>query len=173
MSGGFTRTHLSPRPAAASEPTNGDPLQLTPEFVDALEWDAVVSSNVLRIAWTETSNVTLGLGLESTGDLYVDFGIAGAPKLYRYSGVPVSRFAAVRGAASVGGMINKLVKPNHAVDRVEIVPADAKVLDVEDIWDAFHDVIAGLEAINTRLANLERGLAFLLRTQPQLEEEHG
>jgi hypothetical protein len=148
-----------------------DSLELTPEFLENLVWDPVTSSNVLRLAWFRTAGPVDDH--ESTGDFYVDFGVAGAPKVYRYAGVSFARYKSVLHAASVGGMVNKVIKGNYAADRVEIVPAEAKVLDVEDVWTALQDVGAALASIESRLANIERGLASLHRTESDQEENHG
>ena len=70
---------------------------MTKEEVEALNWEAVESSNVRRLAWVPRTVIQAmdqpDHQDQSAGDMFVDFGTETSPSVYRYAGVTQNRLS--------------------------------------------------------------------------------
>lgn len=83
------------------------------ERIEALPWQAVESSNVLRVAWCERSAVPQrgrGKGF-ALGWLWVQFR---SGKIYAYQDVPHATYVALKGAESVGRAHIALIRGHYS-----------------------------------------------------------
>jgi KTSC domain len=91
--------------------------QITQEKYDAIPWQEVESSNIIRVAYKPTG--TDATSDQPIGELYIEFG-SSEGRAYRYINVQQVLFDDLLHAASIGGFFARNIRGRYEHERLEV-----------------------------------------------------
>jgi hypothetical protein len=145
------------------------------ENLESLDWQQVVSSSVVRLAYRNT-----GMGDEvrtaaggrervevSVGEVYIEFKSKEGEenRIYCYSGVPETRFLQVLDSQSIGSAVHKLIKP-FSFEEVVALPEPPE-LDEDPVLALLTEIRDGQREMVTAVKELTQLLGSLRRVPSQ------